>query len=396
MPNTDLHALVDAARGRFLAFAQRLLQAPSLSSQEKPTADLILAEMRSLGYDAASVDGAGSVLGMIRGRSSEHNILFHAHMDVVDPGDASRWSYPPFGGQIADGYLWGRGAADDKGCIIAQLYAIGLLKEAGLIPPRDVYVAAVVNEETAGLGTKYLLRSFVPDLAIIGEPSGNILRRGHRGRYEFVLTWQGRSAHASAPQRGLNPHYSMARFLLALRDAPLTVEPVFGGTTVSPTLAYVDQSSSNVIPAQITLHLDWRNAPGEMATDAQALLERLLRETADPGVETHIALRTRQMRTYTGYEETIQLDARSFLRAEDDPLLLRAKRVLSEALGRPMGVDVWRFCTDGGFIAAAGVPCLGFGPGEDIMAHVVDERLAIAQLLEAVVGYMALALRLPD
>jgi len=396
MPRTHLRALVRAAEDRVIDFAQRLLRTPSLSSQEGPATELIAAEMRALGYDEIGADAAGNVLGKVCGQSAKSKLLLHAHMDVVDPGDPSRWTYPPFSGAVADGHLWGRGACDDKGCIVAQVYAVGLLREAGLIPPRDTYVAAVVNEETAGLGTKVLLRSFVPDVAIIGEPSGNVLRRGHRGRFEFILSWRGRSAHASVPEEGLNPHYSMARFLLALREAPLAVEPVFGGTSVSPTLSCVDQTSSNVIPAEVRLHLDWRNAPGESLEDARSLLTRLLRETADPGVSTDLVLRTRAMRTYTGYEETIQLDARPFLRAEDDPLVHSAQRALEEALGRPVPVDVWRFCTDGGFIAAEGVPCVGFGPGEPTMAHVVDERLEIAQLLEAVAGYMGLALDLGD
>ena len=394
MSDVALRSMVEAARERIMRFSQRLLRAPSLSSQEKPAADLIVAEMRALGYDAVQVDAAGNVLGKVTGRTAERTLLLHAHMDVVDPGDPAKWTHPPFAGDLADGYLWGRGASDDKGCLIAQIYAAGLLREHGLVPPCDLYVAAVVNEETAGLGTKYLLRSFVPDVAVIGEPSGNILRRGHRGRFEFVISWDGRSAHASVPERGLNPHYSMARFLLALREAPRAQEPVFGGTSVSPTLSYVDQTSSNVIPARVTLHLDWRNAPGESVADARALLEPLLAETADEGIEAHLVLRTRDMRTYTGYEDTVQLDARSFLRDADDPLVLRAHKALEEALHRPVAVDVWPFCTDGGFIASAGVACVGFGPGEDAMAHVVDERIEVEQLLDAVVGYMALALKL--
>ena len=61
-----------------------------------------------------------------------------------------------------------------------------------------------------------------------------------------------------------------------------------------------------------------------------------------------------------------------------------------------MGIDVWAFCTDGGHLASAGIPCIGFGPGEEEMAHVLDERLKIDQLLEATAGYMALALRMGE
>ncbi|NLD72157.1 MAG: M20/M25/M40 family metallo-hydrolase, partial [Chloroflexi bacterium] len=72
--------------------------------------------------------------------------------------------------------------------------------------------------------------------------------------------------------------------------------------------------------------------------------------------------------------------------------LVAARESLVRALGRPVEVGVWTFCTDGGHLAAAGVPCIGFGPGGEDQAHVYDERLSIDELLEATVAYMALAL----
>ena len=393
MAEPDLRAIVDSARDRVTGFCQRLVRAQSFTGEEKPTADLVLAEMQALGYASVERDEAGNILGCIPGGPGQ-SVMLHAHMDVVDPGDVSRWRHPPFGGEIAEGCIWGRGSSDDKGCLAAQVYAAGLIREEGLRPAGDVYVAAAVCEETVGLGTKFMMEYFRPGLAVIGEPSGNTLRRGHRGRFEFIVTMYGRSAHASAPERGLNPHYSMSRFLLALRQAPLVEEPVFGGTSVSPTLYYTDQTGSNVIPAEVTVHLDWRNAPGETVKQAQALVERLVNESLDPGIEATVRIRDRDVRTYTGMEETVHLAMGSFYREADDPLVMRAHHILEGALARPVEVSVWGFCTDGGSVSAAGVPCVGFGPGNEAMAHVLDERIEIEELIEATVGYMALALQL--
>ena len=171
-------------------------------------------------------------------------------------------------------------------------------------------------------------------------------------------------------------------------------EPVFGGTTCAPTLSYVDQTSSNVIPSQATVHIDWRNAPGETAADATALLTRLLARTVEPGVRPEVTLRSHTVRTYTGYECTLQHDMGSFLVDLDDPQLHAAQAALAEGMGRPVEVGVWGFCTDGGALYAAGIPCLGFGPGDEFMAHVRDERLSVEQLIEATAGYMALAYRM--
>lgn len=382
-----------AAQERVVAFCARLVRAPSMTGDEAVAAALVRDEMQALGLDEVTTDEAGNVIGLLRGGAGR-SLMLHAHMDIVDPGDPARWTYPPYAGQLADGHIWGRGAVDDKGCVAAQIHALGLLREMGLRPPGDLYVAAVVGEEIGGLGTRHLTKHLRPDLAIIGEPSNNTLRRGHRGRFEFVITLHGRSAHASTPDQGRNPHYAMSRFLLALREAPMAQNADFGATTVVPTLAYVDQTSSNVIPAAVTVHLDWRNAPGETVAQARALLESVLAETLEPDIEAEIAIATREVHSFTGLRQTVEHAVTPFWIAADDPRLLAAQEALSRALNRPVPVEIWPFYTDGGFLHAAGVPCIGFGPGDPAMAHVVDERLPVAQLIEATAGYMALALRL--
>jgi putative selenium metabolism hydrolase len=393
MPDVDLRALVEGASERIISFAQALVQAPSRTGSEGEVAELVLRELEALGCDEVLLDGAGNVIGKIAGGPGKVTLL-HAHLDVVDPGDATRWRHGPYSGAIEDGYLWGRGSSDDKGCVAAQVYAMGLMREAGLEPPGDVYITAVVGEELGGLGTRYLSRHFNPDVAVIGEPSHNTLRRGHRGRFEFIVALHGRSAHASVPDQGRNPHYAMARFLLALREAPRARDAEFGDTTVVPTLMYVDQTSSNVIPSIVTAHLDWRNAPGETRAEAEAIIDACLREALEPGIEAHVHVRSHEVTTYTGYTEMVEHAMTPFRIAADDPLFLGAQRALQAALGRAVPGEVWQFATDGGPLYACGVPCIGYGPGEETMAHVLNERLSIDQLLEATAGYMALALTL--
>lgn len=389
----DLHRLVQGAKERIIRFAQALVRTPSLTGQEGEAAALVQRELERLGCDEITVDEAGNVLGRLRGGPGRR-VLLHAHLDVVDPGDPSLWCHGPFSGAIEEGCLWGRGAADDKGSVAAQVYALGLLREAGITPPGDVLLAAVVGEEVGGLGTRYLSRTLHPDIAIIGEPSRNTLRRGHRGRFEFIVAFRGRSAHASVPHKGHNPHYAMARFLLALREAPMARDPEFGGTTVAPTLIGVDQHNSNVIPAEVRVHLDWRSTPQEVPSQAQALLEAIAQSCLEPGITAEVTIRTQSVASYTGYTETVRHAVTPFVTAADDPLLITAHQALERALGRAVPIEIWPFFTDGGFLHAQGVPCLGFGPGEETMAHVADERLPLDQLLEATLGYMALVLAL--
>lgn len=389
----DLRALVDDSREALYGLARRLVCAASPSGQEREVADLVYAEMQALGYHDVWRDEIGNVVGRVRGGEGLTTCL-NAHMDIVDPGDVSHWQHGPFDGQVSGGRLWGRGATDTKGALAAQVYAGGLLCRAGLTPAGDVYVAAMVGEEAGGFGMQHLLSWLRPDLAVIGEPSGNALRRGHRGRFELVLTWRGRSGHASAPERALNPYYSMARFVLALQHAPMTLHADLGASTVAPTLSRIDQTSSNVIPSELVLHLDWRSVPGETVAGALALIERLLAETSDPGVVATVEPAKRPVLSYTGLERTPLSAFSSFVVAPDDPRLQHAQRIVARTLGRAPEVGVWKFTTDGGHLDTAGVWCLGFGPGEERLAHVVDEYVELEQVSEATLGYTGLALEL--
>ena len=385
---SSLHA---RRRAQTVNLAQRLVRQPSLSGDEGAIAEIVQQELSGLGLDTVWRDEVGNVLACL-GSGNGPSVMLNAHMDIVDPGDPLAWRYGPYSGELVDGEIWGRGAVDDKGCLAAQISAVGLLCREGLIPPGEILLAAVVHEEDGGLGTRFLTETVRCNRAVVGEPSGNTLRRGHRGRFEFVITLKGRSVHASVPDRGLNPHFSMARFLTALEKQPMFREPVFGGSTVAPTLSYVDQTSSNVIPAEVTVHLDWRPAPGETLDQARSVLVTLLRQSIAPGIEIDLGLRRRSLMAYTGYQRDVTLDLPSFCLETGDPYLLEAQKVAGAVLGRHVPIDVWLFGTDGGYLYHAGTPCIGFGPGNEHMAHVVDEHLAVEELVQATARvYMALA-----
>jgi putative selenium metabolism hydrolase len=300
-----LVALTDRYRAELIDFCQRIVQTPSLSGQEGSVAGLIQAEMERLGYDEVWSDDWGNVVGLLRGQRMGRSVMFNGHMDHVDPGDPADWPYPPYGGGIHDGRLWGRAVADMKGPLAAMIHAGGALAREGIHPPGDLFVAAVVQEEVGGLGTKNLVRAVHPDLAVVGEATSNQLARGHRGRAEVVVRVQGKSVHASVPDQGVNPHAVVARFIQRLERIPLAYDETFGHSSVAPTLYLTDQQSSNVSPGQARLHLDWRNIPGETADDVltqlQPLLDASLAEVE--GSQGELLLHTRDLCTYTGRKE---------------------------------------------------------------------------------------------
>jgi succinyl-diaminopimelate desuccinylase len=386
-----LQKLATAQENRLVAFAQRLIQTPSLPGEEGDSAQLVRSEMQSLGYDDIWIDEVGNVVGVIRGTGGGRSVMFNTHLDHVDIGDGSGWQFPPYGGEISDGVLWGRGAVDIKGSTAAQVYGVALLKQAGVALPADVYVAGAVQEEVGGLGSLELARTTRTDRAVIGEASNNELRRGHRGRIELVVRIIGRACHASAPERGINPHYSLASFLSALRDVGTVEDPFLGAETFAPTLLFTDQTSANVVPAEVRLHIDWRTVPERGPEDIRGEVARRLDQALLDGASGEVVIKELRLRAYTGVERELPAAFPSLAIQERDPMLGAARAALEEAFGHPVPVGRWTFATDGGHLFAAGIPCIGFGPGDERLAHTNREHVAVADLPTAAIGNAVLA-----
>jgi len=374
-----------------IAFLQRLIQTRSMPGEEGALAALVGREMTDLGYDDVSFDAAGNVIGLLRGRGEAPSVMFNTHLDHVDAGDPADWPHDPFGGEIHEGVLWGRGAADIKGPLAAQVYGIAGLADADEPPAGDVYVTAVVQEEVGGLGARYMAHTLRPDLTVIGEPSRNEVRRGHRGRVELQVRVRGRMAHASMTRIGKNPLTVIGRFLAGLEGLELPDDRELGRATIAPTLIRTDQTSANVIPGEVTLTLDCRTVPSQTGETLRERLLPLLRAGEIDGTESDILIPLHERVSYAGYEMTYPADNPAHAIASDHPALRSAVEVLSSVLGGPPPVGVWEFATDGGHFAEAGMVVVGFGPGDDRLAHTVNEHIPIVELEKGMLGNEALA-----
>jgi putative selenium metabolism hydrolase len=392
MDNSELWRISRQYEKDLVGFAQRVIRVPSLPGQEAEVATIFQAEMERLGYDRVWIDEAGNVIGQLAGAGGPP-LMFNGHMDHVDPGDPALWRHPPYGGEIHEGQLWGRATVDMKGALAAMVYAGGMLKALGATPPGDLYVTAVVQEEVGGLGARHLVETLPVKHVVVGEASANQLRRGHRGRAEFRLHLQGRSVHASMPDLGINPHYSLSHFVDGLKALPMASHPEYGASTVAPTRVESEPQSANVTPSAIHLTLDWRNIPGEGTADIASKLESLLASSLEPGCRGEIEACTKAMVSYTGLRMEYPDSFASFTTPADHPWLTQVQTVLTSAWDRPVEVGTWRFATDGGHFAEAGATVIGFGPGDDTIVHTVEERLPLDQLLESAVGYTVLALQ---
>lgn len=376
-------------------FLQRLIQTESMPGEEGDIAALMGSEMEKLGFDDVSTDAAGNVIGLVRGSGEAPSVMFNTHLDHVDAGDPADWPHPPFGGEVHDGVVWGRGAVDIKGPLAAQVYGVAALIDSGTRPPGDVYVTGVVQEEVGGLGARHMAETLRPDLIMIGEPSRNEVRRGHRGRIELRAVVRGKMAHASMTQIGRNPLTVIGRFLASLDELELPSDPNLGTCTVAPTLIATDQTSGNVIPGEVQLTLDCRTVTGQTAESTRDLLLPLLRAAEIDGSSSDILIPMHERSSYAGLEMTYPADNPAHSLPADHVAVEAAAEVLAGPLGSPPPVDLWDFATDGGHFAVAGLTCVGFGPGDDRLAHTVNEHILVDDLATGVRGNTALALEWP-
>ena len=370
-------------RERCVEFLQELIRTESPPGGEEAVAGRVREEMEALGYDEVTVDAAGNVLGRVAGRGEAPAVTFNTHLDHVDAGDPDDWPHPPFGGEIHDGRVWGRGAVDIKGPLAAQVHGVGRLA-AGDPPPGDVWVTATVQEEVGGLGARYLAEERDLGLVVVGEPSRNELRRGHRGRVELLARVHGRSAHASAPERGANPLRVLGRFLTELEELDHPVSPDLGPSTLVPTRLVTDQESANVIPAEACLTLDCRTVLGQTAESVRERLTPLLERSLVPGTGAEVEIPRFERVSYTGLRMEMPADNPAFLLPADHPAVRSAVEVLRPLFdGQGPPVDLWTFATDGGHFAGAGASVVGIGPGEESLAHTVEESIGVDELERA-------------
>lgn len=377
-----------------IEFCQRLIRQPSMPGEEGPLAQLVKAEMERLGYDDVWIDRAGNVIGVLRGAGGGRSLMLNTHLDHVGVGDPEDWPHHPFAAAIVGDTLYGRGASDIKGALAPQVYTAAVLREAGLRPAGDLYVTGVVLEEVGGLGARILVEDVRTDAAILGEATGNQIRRGHRGRIGMWVEMHGVAAHASAPSRAANPHYAMARFITGLESLPMVQDPTFGGSTVAPTIYATNNESSNVIPDEARLYLDWRNVPSESVEEVEARVRELLVASLTEGVTGRVYQEKRTLRTYTGVEDHGPIVSAAYELPEDHRLVISARDALAAQFGRPIEVGVWNFATDGGWFMRAGIDTIGFSPCEERYAHTIYDQIALPMLREGLVGYAALALSL--
>lgn len=369
-----------------ISFCRQFVQIESLSGKEERAASFLKQSMIAYGFDDVWIDRYGSVIGKIAGKGQGPVLLFDGHIDTVPVTDASKWSYDPFGGELAEGRIYGRGTSDMKGAVSAMVIALAQLKRAGIRPEGDIYVSGTVYEELfEGVALKEVMNAVRPDLVIIGESTGLNVNIGQRGRAEVKVTSFGKSAHSSSPEKGVNAISSMTSFLESLRHLVPTEHVQLGkGISVVTDIISSPYPGASVIPERCTVTIDRRLVVGEDETSVLRAFREL-----NPEVEVEIA--QQQLTCYTGEKISSRRFYPAWLMEEDHPFVEWILKAIRQ-LGIKANLSSYQFCTNGSYSAGvANVPTLGFGPSYEHMAHTVDEYIETGQLIQAAEGYFAIA-----
>lgn len=369
-----------------ISFARSLIRTSSISGNESAVVDVILREMRALGFDAFWRDDAGSAIGVILGAEPGPTLMLCGHCDTVGIAPGVQWQHDPFGGEIEGGFIYGRGAADMKGALAAMIHAAGAVDRSRL-RGRLIVAATVMEENLEGAALKAIMEAIWPDFVVIGEATNLNLNRGGRGRAEIHLETVGRPAHSSNPEVGRNAVLDMLPVVVAVAALPVRSDPLLGPAICALTDIISDPYPGySVIPSRCRVTYDRRLLAGETPEGVLAEFQALV-SAAPPGADLRVSLAQGQHRTYTGQMLTGPKFLPAWCFPEGHPFVQAALQGL-RSVGLDPAIGAYRFCTDAAYCAGvAGVPTVGFGPGREEDAHVVDERLAIADLLAAERGY---------
>ncbi len=380
-----------------VGFFQELVRTPSLSGREGEVIALIRDRMTSLAFDEVRIDPFGNVLGRIG--AGPRTLAFDAHVDTVGVGDRRLWSVDPFGGEIRDGVLYGRGASDQKGGMAALVYAGTLIRRLGLAEGWTIWiVGSVFEEDCDGLCWHYILSEKViaPEAVVLTEPTGLQVCRGQRGRMEIEVTTRGLSCHGSAPERGVNAIHRMAPIVsgIAEMSAHLTDDPFLGRGSITTSQVRSTAPSLCAVADSCTIHLDRRLTAGETEASALAEIREIVdaaaaREDAAPVV---IEVPVFERPTYRGFVYPMRQVFPPWVLEETHPLVQTALRARALVLGDPGVAGRWTFSTNGvATMGLHGVPTIGFGPGQEAHAHAPSDQCPVDHIETSIAFYATLA-----
>jgi len=344
--------------------------------------------MKKVGFDEITIDPMGNIIGRI-GHGS-HLIAMDAHIDTVGIGEIKNWKYDPYKGYEDDEIIVGRGSSDQEGGMASMVYAGKIIKDLGLEDDYTLLITGTVQEEDCdGLCWQYIIEEdkIKPEFVVITEPTSCRIYRGHRGRMEIKVSTTGISCHGSAPERGDNAIYKMAPIINELKELNerLLENDFLGKGTLTVSQIYFSSPSRCAVADGCSISIDRRLTDGETYLSALKEIEDL------PSVKSanaKVKMYEYKRPSYKGLVYPTKSYFPTWVIPEDHIICESSVKSYKELFDEEPVVDKWTFSTNGvSIMGRYNIPCIGFGPGEEVEAHAPNEKTYKEHLVKACAMY---------
>jgi succinyl-diaminopimelate desuccinylase len=310
-------------------------------------------------------------------------LMIEGHTDVVSEGDRNSWTKAPFGGEIVDGRLYGRGSCDMKAGLAIALLTAKAFKKAGVPFRGKLRLGIVCDEEGMMVGIKHYIKAGHADdvdACLVPEPEENNLCLSMKGAIRAIVRVHGKMAHGAMPLTGINPNTRLAKIILAFEEFETAekkrcgADPYLGLPSVTFTVLRSPPdgvpAQLNVMPSEAVGYVDIRTTLAQNHDKVREALRAILARLAGEDKDFRADIEFIEDRPVVGI-------------SREEPIAAISAQALRDITGRE---PIWNGvpgATDGTFLSAwKGVPCLVNGPGPRHMPHQSDEYVGVDELYE--------------
>ena len=386
-----IHERVEAQREQIIQFLKDLCAIPSYDSQIRAVCERAAEEMHKLGFDEVWFDKMGNIIGRIG--SGATKIVYDSHLDTVGIGDPDEWEWDPFTGKVENGVFFARGACDEKNSTPGMIYGLALARDLGLLDGFTAYYFGNMEEWCDGIAPNSFVdtEGIRPDFVVVGEPTRMQIYRGHKGRLEMKVTAKGKSAHAASNHLGDNAIYKLLPIIAGIRDLEpkLGDHEFLGHGKITVSDMHVKTPSINAVPDEAIIYIDRRMTFGETKEAVKKQVEDLIPAEFKDTVKLEELFYDEP--SYTGFVFPVDKYFPAWAYEENHPLV-QAGQEARTMIGLPEAKPgKWNFSTNGIYWAGkAGIPSIGFGPGDEETAHTVNDSVSLDDVVKATEFYAIL------
>jgi len=367
----------------------QLIQTPTENppGNEKGAAQLLKPFLSKMGFRIKTVlspKGRWNLLAEKRWGKDGRRLIFNGHLDVVPAGNPSRWTYPPFQGNLRRGKIYGRGSSDMKSGIASFLQALSTIERSKIPLHQGAVLLHLVSDEEShghqGMGFLAQREQIQGDAALVGEPTDLQPVIAQKGALWLRILTLGKSAHGSKPHLGVNAIEKMTTLIKQLNSIPLEKEhPLLGRPTLS--IGTIQGGTKiNIVPDRCDIEVDRRLLPGEKKEEVLGEIKEVLDslQSQDPLFQYRM--------------QEIDFAEPSEVDPDEEIVKIGAEAIRTVTGRKPMLRGFSGFTDSRFYVNACHIPTLIFGPGGVDQSHTTDESVEVDALVHAAHIYAVIVL----